>query len=110
MSPVRSHGKRQSRPRIYSAGRLVFKKERSTDGSVLVVCRWTMKRLSHQGVLQRDQLDELRRRINSQKKRDEFWKGSILGRDIKFLLLPSPSGGVPPSAEGVELYKKLLLS
>lgn len=69
---------------------------------------WTMKRLSHQGVLQRDQLNDLIRRVKNQKERGEFWNGSILNRDMKFILLPSPAGGVPPSGTDVQLYKNLL--
>lgn len=68
---------------------------------------WTMKRLTQQRVLQEDQLTDLIRRAENQKERGEFWKGSILGRHVRFVLLPSPSGGVVPSPTDVQLYKML---
>lgn len=61
---------------------------------------WTVKRLRHQGVVRGDQLDELIRLIKNQKERGEFWKGRILDREMKFILLPSPAGRVPPSDTG----------
>ena len=69
---------------------------------------WTMKRLTQQRVLRGDLLNELIRRIEAQRERGEFWKGSMLGRCIRFTLLPSPSGHVAPSTADVELYKKQL--
>ncbi|MBR1300645.1 hypothetical protein [Bradyrhizobium sp. AUGA SZCCT0042] len=71
---------------------------------------WTMQRLSNQDVLQRDQTNELIRRVNDQKERGEFWNGSILGRDMKFMLLPSPSGGVPLGCGRSAVQKAVILS
>ncbi len=71
---------------------------------------WTMKRLTQQKLLRDNLLSELVRRIQTQKERGEFWNGKILERNIKFVLLPSPSGRMGCDATNVPLYKKLLFS
>lgn len=66
---------------------------------------WAMRRLEDQ--LRNSSFDKLRR-PKSQIQKGKFWEGDIVGRRLKFMLLPSPSGRKASPKLDVESYKKIL--
>lgn len=65
---------------------------------------WALVRLSDQ--LRSDKFAANLRDIKGRKTmRGKFWEGDILGRDLKFLLLPSPSGRAASPKSDVAAYR-----